>query len=243
VTGQPQPLAGADRWAGLYHGGGVAAFLIAALLVGEAVVYSAFPRPGSALEHFALFADDPLGGLLTLDLLGLIAYLLFVPTGLALYVALHRFGEGTMAVALALFLLGVADFLATNTLFPVLELSERYAAATADAGRAAVLAAGEAMFALFNENAFLLSYVIVSAAWALMGAVMLRSPLFGRVAGPVGILAGLAGIAAVILEHLSAALVPVAIPVYFAAIAFLLWWVILVGWHLVNQARQTTNPT
>ena len=232
-----------ERWAGLFRAGAVAAVLIAILLMAEVAVYAAFPRPATVLDHFALFGSDPLVGLLTLDLLGLIAYLLFVPMTLALYVALHTRGEATMATATALFMLGVADFLATNTLFPVLELSGRYADASTEAERAAVLAAGEAMFVLFNENAFLLSYVIVSAAWVLIGAVMLRTAGFGRAIGSIGLLAGGAGIVAVVLEHAGPDLVPVAIPVYFAAILLLVVWVALVGGRLRSLHRAAIAPT
>ncbi len=212
------------------------ALAIAVLLVGEIVVYGAFPRPSTVLEHFTLFRDNRLEGLLTLDLLGIISYLLFVPTVLAVYVALRRANEAVMAVAIALFFLGVADFLATNTAFPVLSLSSQYAAATTDAEKAAVLAAGQAMFALFNENAFLLSYVIVSGAWAMMSGVMLRSSEFSRATAWAGMLAGGAGIVAVVLEHVSGAgaVFALAISLYFAAIVFLFIWVLLVGRRLLR---------
>jgi hypothetical protein len=202
------------------------------LLLGEIAVYAIFPRPKTALEHFELFHENWLAGLLTLDLLGMISYLLLVPTVLALYGALRRTSEAAMAVGPALFFVGIADFFATNTAFPVLALSQEYATATTDAERAAVLAAGQAMFALFNENAFLVSYVIVSAAWTMIAAVMVRSSLFGRASAYAGVLAGTAGIIAVVLEHLSPMLVAVAIPLYFAAIVFLLLWVVLVGRRL-----------
>jgi len=226
------PRSEAVRLAGLYRAGGVAALMIAVLLLGEIAVYAVFPRPETALHHFELFQQNWLAGLLTLDLLGMISYLLFIPTILALYVALRRTSEAVMAAATALFFVGIADFFATNTAFPVLALSNRYAAASTDAERAVLLAAGEAMFALFNENAFLVSYLIVSAAWAMIGAVMLRSSLFGRATAYAGILAGATGIIAVVLEHISEALVPVAIGFYFAAIVFLLGWVVLIGQRL-----------
>ena len=216
------------RWTGLYRSGAIAASLIAVLLVGEIVVYVGLPRASTPLAHFELFADDPLAGLLTLDLLGLVSYLLFIPVMLALYVALHPAGEAVMASATVLFFLGVADFLATNTVFPVLFLSQQYAEATTDAERGTILAAGQAMFTLFNENAFLVSYVLVSAAWAMIGGVMLRSSRFGRASGYAGVLAGTSGIIAVVLEHVSDALVPPAIGLYFAAILFLLLWVVLI---------------
>lgn len=66
-----------------------------------------------------------------------------------------------------------------------------------------VLAAGQAMFTQFNENAFLVRYVMVSASWIMMAAVMLRSYFFSRTTAYTGILAGAAGITAVILEHIS----------------------------------------
>jgi hypothetical protein len=103
------------RWCTLYRMGGVAALMIGLLLLGELFVYAVLPRPSTAIEHFAPFRDNRLAGQLTLDLLGMIAYLLFVPTILARYAALRRTSESVMVVATALFFLGVADFFATNT--------------------------------------------------------------------------------------------------------------------------------
>jgi hypothetical protein len=139
-----------------------------------------------------------------------------------------------MAVATALFFLGIADFFATNTAFPVLSLSRQFAAATTEAERATLLAAGQAMFTLFNENAFLVSYVIVSAAWTMIAGVMLRSGLFSRLTGYAGVVAGAAGIAAVVLEHAAVtdSLLTIAIALYFAALVSLFLWVVLTGRRL-----------
>jgi hypothetical protein len=95
------------------------------------------------------------------------------------------------------------------------------------------LAAGQAMFTLFNENAFLVSYVLVSAAWTMIAGVMLRSQVFSRTTGYAGILAGAAGIVAVVLEHiLMREALFVAISLYFVAIVFLFIWVVLTGRRL-----------
>lgn len=223
-----------SRWHGLHKLGGVAALIIAVLLLGEIVVYAVLPRPTTVIEHFALFRDHWLAGLLSLDLLGMLCYLLFVPTMLALYMTLRRTHASLAVVATALFFVGIADFFATNTAFPVLSLSNQYAAATTDAERAVLLAAGQTMFTLFNENAFLVSYVIVSAAWAMISTVMLLSNVFSRITAYAGILAGGAGIVAVVLEHIAATggALAVAIALYFAAIVFLFIWVILSGRRL-----------
>lgn len=229
------------RWRGLLRFGGAAALVIGVLLLGEIAVYASVPRAETAVEHFALFRGRWLAGLLSLDLLGMICYLLFVPTILSLYLTLRRSAEGTMLVAAVLFFVGIADFFATNTAFPLLSLADQYAAASTDAQRAMFLAAGQGMFSQFNENAFLVSYVIVSASWAMIAGVMLKSGAFGRLTAWWGILAGSTGILAVVLEHaLPAGVLLISIALYFAAIVFLFLWVVMAGrrlWRLGNQGR------
>ena len=223
-----------SRWQNLCKLGGVAALVIAALLLGEIVVYAALPRASTVTEHLALFRENWFFGLLTMDLLGMICYLLFIPMVLSLYVTLRADGAALPAVATALFFVGIADFFATNTAFPLLSLSRQYAATSGDVEGAMFLAAGQTMLSLFNENAFLVSYVIVSAAWSLIGCAMLRCSLFGRITAYAGILAGAAGIVAVVLEHVGATarIVSLAIALYFAAIVFLFLWVVLAGGRL-----------
>ena len=97
-----------------------------------------------------------------------------------------------------------------------------------------LLASCQTMITLFKVNAFMVSYVIVSAAWLLIAAVMLRSKLFSRLTAVAGIIAGAAGIVAEMLEHISEAFRLVAIFLYFAAIVFLLLWVVLSGRQLYN---------
>jgi hypothetical protein len=229
---------GVSRWQGLCKLGGVSALIIAVLLIGEILVYAGLPRAETVLEHFLLFQKNWLAGLLTLDLLGMISYLLFVPVILALYVTLRRTNEALMAVGMALFFVGIGDFFATNTAFPFLSLSQQYAAAQTEAERAMFLAAGQAMLTLFNENAFLVSYVIVSAAWAMIAWVMLCSHIFSRMTAYAGLLAGVSGIFAVLLEHISSKTLSLAIALYFAAIVFLFVWMVLLGGQLGQLHRE-----
>ena len=61
---------------------------------------------------------------------------------------------------------------------------------------------------------------------------MLRSNVFSRITAYAGTFAGITGIAAVILEHISASTLFIAISLYFVAIVFLFVWVVLVGRRL-----------
>ena len=137
-----------------------------------------------------------------------------------------------MLLAAALFFLGVAIFFATNTGFPMLSLSRQYALLETEAEREALLVSCRTMITLFNVQAFMLSYIIVSASWAILGFTMLGSGLFSRFNAWMGILAGTAGIIAEILENSLRAFPLVAIAIYFSAIVFLFLWVLLTGIRL-----------
>lgn len=101
------------------------------------------------------------------------------------------------------------------------------------------LAAGQALLTLFNVGAFQVSYVIVSAAWLIISAVMLKSSIFGRATAYAGILASATAIGAVALEHtpVIGGLFALIISLYFAAIVLLAIWVILTGRRLFQLGR------
>ncbi len=179
------------RWSWLYRMGSVVALATVAFIPLQAVVYIAWPPPTTAVDYFALFQRNTLLGLLDLDLLLLVEMVMLVPLSLAFYVALRQTSKSWTAIALALGLLGTASYLASNTVFNMLFLSSRYAAATTEAQRAALLAAGEAMLSIYNGTAFHVSYVLGAIAPLIVSLVMLRSRVFGRGAAWMGILANL----------------------------------------------------
>jgi hypothetical protein len=172
------------NWKPLYRVGGVAALITAVLIPVQIMIFIAWPPPleGTAIDWFTLFQDNWLLGLMSLDLLLMVDYVLLVPIVLALYVALRRINASLMAVATTLYFVAIAAYFASNTAFEILSLSGQYAAATTDAQRSVYLAAGQAMLATFEGTAFQVSYVLASGAGTMIGAVMLRSEIFGRVA-------------------------------------------------------------
>jgi hypothetical protein len=191
----PQAISNSS-WKPLYRVGGAAALITAILIPIQVVVFVVWPPPreGTASEWFTLFEDNWLLGLLSLDLLLIVDYVLLVPIVLALYVALRRVSESWMAVGTALYFVAIAAYFASNTAFEMLSLSDQYAAATTDAQRATYLAAGEAMLATFEGTAFHVSYVLASLTGITIGAVMLRSDIFSRVAAYALILGDVIGL-------------------------------------------------
>ena len=238
---QGTPAATTDSaWKDLYKAGGTAALVLALLLLSEIIVFVAYPLPNTAIDYLRLFQSNRLMGLLDLYLLETLAYILYVPLFLALYLALRRANASYMALAVALAGIGIAVFLATNNPFAMLSLSDQYAAAATAAERSQFVAAGQALLANTNQRAvggLNLGLFLVSVAGLIVSVVMLSSNVFGRVTAYVGILANTLSLA----DYLRLAIAPAALLlILFLALTsglFLLAWYILIARRLLQLGR------
>jgi hypothetical protein len=186
VAAAPQPGA---SWRTLYRAGGVAAAITAMLVPVQLAVFVAYPFPETVTGWFQLLQDNPLAGLVDLDLLLVVDNVLLVVIALALYVALRPTSPSLTTMATGLWLLAIVLFIASNPALELLALSDRFAAATTEAQRSTVAAAGEALLAGWNGTAFQVAYAVGQLAGILTGLVMLRSGRFGR-AVPYTLIAG-----------------------------------------------------
>ncbi len=175
-------------WKGLYRVGAAAALIVAVLTPVQVVLFLSWPPPGSVGGYFTLFQSNRLLGLIDLDLLMIVDEVLMVPLLLALYVVLRRAGQSLMLIATALGLIAVVLYcVSREATFTMLALSDQYAAATTDAQRAMLLAAGQTVLAIYNGTAFDLYYVLGAVGGLLTSAVMLRGKTFGRPTAYVGL--------------------------------------------------------
>ncbi len=144
--------------------------------------------PGPAIDMFTLIQKDRLAGLMSLDFLYLAANFFAIPIFLALYVTLKRSSQSFSAIALALGFIGLVSLIPARPISEMFSLSDQYAAATTDAQRTQILAAGEAILALFHGTAFQTHYILGSASFLISSVVMLRSNIFGKATAYVGII-------------------------------------------------------
>src|SRR5678809_248435 len=174
----------------LYQVGGGAALLAVACIVAAIAVFLAWPPPTTIESWFALFQRNAFLGLLDLDLLLVTSYVVMIPLYLALYVALRRVSQSFMAIALAFNMMGAALILGVNPGAAMLTLSERYAAATTDAQRTTILAAGRALITNWSGSAFVVGYLLGGIAMLITAVVMLRSKSFSKFIAYTGLVMG-----------------------------------------------------
>jgi hypothetical protein len=145
--------------------------------------------PTSAVEWFDLFRSSAFMGLRNLGLLNIFFTALSIPVSFSLYAAHRRTHQAFAGLFLLVALLGAAVFLATNRAFPMLALSRQYAAATTEAQRTALAAAGEAMLAVGQSHTAgtFLAFFFSTVAGIGLSAVMLRARLFSKASAIIGI--------------------------------------------------------
>ena len=192
---QGRELQEESDWRSLYRLGGAAALIAGPLTIVDIMVFVAWPQPTTIEGAFALFQRNWLIGLLDYDLLGMIIYIVIIPTILSLYLSLRQSGQSWAALAGVLTFIGIANYFASNTGVSMLSLSGKYGAATTDAQRSIYLASGQAALAIFLGQAFTISFILVSGALMTTAFVMRGSTVFSKRAANVGIVANLAGLA------------------------------------------------
>ena len=133
---------------GLCRLGGIATYILIVYSLATIVQMVVLGgQPTSAAEAFTLLQHNKALGLLRLDLPTLIVMPLYYLLFLGLFAALRRSNPANALLSTALAFVGVTLVLATPTALSMLPLSDRFAAATTDAARAQLLAAGEAIMA------------------------------------------------------------------------------------------------
>jgi hypothetical protein len=225
-------------WKTLYRVGGVAA-LVAAFVFrrnigAEVSLASARMPPTAAGGWFDLLQSSRFVGLAYLNLFDLVNYALLGLLFIALYVALRQINKSAMLIALCAGLVGAGVYFASNQVFAVLALSNQYAA-TAEADRAALLAAGEALLAIGSQGAGVyLGLFLVTLSALVFSIVMLRGSVFTRLTAYLGMV----GNACILCYFIALIFAPALtwLPHTLGAIPLVVWEA-LAGFRLLKMAR------
>ena len=217
-------------WHSLYKIGGVVALISLLLIPIQIVIYIVWPPPNTVAGFFTVFQDNWFRGLVNLDLLYMLSMALVVFIYLPLYAALRKTSQSAMAIALTIGLVSIAIYFVSNTSFEMLSLSNQYAAATTEAQRAVILAAGEAMLTIYQGTASIVYYILGAVATLIVSFVMLRSRVFSRMTAYVGMLAGA-------LMLVPPAFGTVGIILAFASLLPTTVWLVLLAWRFFQLGR------
>lgn len=202
-----------------------------------------------AAAWFAHMHNNWFVGLRNLGIFNVINPLLTLPLYLVLFQTHRKSSPASTAMALSLWLIGVAVYIANNQALTMLSLSSQYAAATTEAQKSLLVTAGTVILAQsedFTPGTFLGFFLQnVGSIW--MVAVMLQGKIFKRWLG----LLGLAGMSSLLVFTISATFAPATLnlAMIFALFGGLLMlaWNIRMGLNMFrmggSQSKQKTEST
>jgi len=179
----------------IYRLGGAALFIA---LIGTLLDMMISLLPGwsvsavseTALARFAQFQENWLIGLYHLDFLNMILSLIMIPVFCAIYTA-HRDAQREYGLlALIIFIIGTAIFVANNAALPMLDLSMKYSLAATEIQRAALAAAGEAVLAKGGHGSAgaFMGFLLSTLASLVMAYTMLKGKVFSKAAACIGLI-------------------------------------------------------
>jgi hypothetical protein len=242
-------------WKLLFNLGGIAALLAvfvfrrnlgAELILFRGLGLSSVPEsmPSDAAGWFALLYQHPLVGLTLLEVFDLVEYMLVGLLFLAISVALWKVNRSAILVAASLGWVGIITYFTSNQAFGLLLLSQQYASAITDTQRSLLLAAGQALLAVYNPSmlhqgtGIYICMFLVPLAGLIMSLVMFGSHIFNKATAVIGILAN-----SIILCYFPVmAFVPSLLVLPFVLSApFRVIWYFLIALKLF-QLGKDTNP-
>lgn len=227
-----------SSWRILLKIGGLAGILAGVLFrrnfAAELSLFGNIMPPSDALGWFTLLQENGILGVILLDILDIIDYLLVGLLFLALYFPLRKEYQGNMLIAITTAFIGIATSISSNIAFSMLSLSEHYVNATTDAQRSLLLAAGEAVLAISSSTGYYTGFVLLAIACLIVSVTMLRCMIFGKPIAIAGIMAS-----ACDFLYFTTILLGMEIGVLFVSAAGLLLmiWHIVVGYRLVRMSQ------
>jgi hypothetical protein len=228
--------AAGTSWPSMMRLGGAAAIVVLAMIPIQAAVFLLHPPPTTVEAFFEEFQQQPFLGLLDLDLLLTIDYLVMIPFYLALFGSLRRVASAWGLLALIFGLMSVALFVVTReATFSMWMLSDRYAAASASE-QAALLASGETLMTLYNGGTFATSYILGAVSTLIFSVTMWRHRVFGRAPAIVGVVTGLTML-------VPANLGPVGLVVAMVSLIPTAAWLVLLARHFLRRPSGRVSPS
>ena len=146
--------------------------------------------PSTASEVFSMLQSNRVLGLLRMDLLTVIFIPLYYLIFLGIFLALSGKKNAWYIIALISIFVGVTLFLATPSVFSMLNLSDKYATATSENQQNQLIAAGEAILAsdMWHGTGAIFGGILIQFGALIFSILMLPGNVFNKLTSYVGII-------------------------------------------------------
>jgi hypothetical protein len=183
-----------NQWRSIYVLGAVTTVIALAgilldVIIGNITSGNLSALPQTAIERLSQLHSHPLTGLYNLDLLNVFNQIILLPSYFGLYAIHRKSSKGYAELSFIIFLAGTIVFVTNNTALPMLELSNKYFAATSETQKTLLAAAGEAMLARGAHGSLgvFIGFILPTLAGVMISVVMLKGKIFSEATSSLGI--------------------------------------------------------
>ncbi len=163
-----------------------------AIIPFQAAIFFISPPPPTVIQYFDLFQKNIFLGFLDLDLSLTVDNLLFVLVYVGLYFLLKERNRVLVTLGLIFSIVSVTLYvISREALFSMLNLSNQYSIATSETERTTLETIGQTMLTIYNGTCFNVSYFLGGVTIILFSIAMLKSDLFTKVTGWLGLIMGI----------------------------------------------------
>jgi hypothetical protein len=193
--------------------------------------------PSTAAEAFSMLETNRILGLLRMDLLTVIFIPLYYLIFLGIFLALNGKQNLWSIIALLSVFVGVTLFLATPSVFSMLNLSDKYATTTSETQQNQFIAAGEAILAsdMWHGTGAIFGGILIQFGALVFSILMLPGNVFNKLTAYVGIITHGLDFAHFFFLFL---IPPVGVILLAVAGTLYLLWFSLIGVRLIQIGRQ-----
>jgi hypothetical protein len=183
-----------NQWNIIYYFGAIAAIIVVMgsildILISFTLGGDLSTLPDTAVERLIQMHSNKFLGLYYLDMLNVVTTLIMIPTTFAICAA-HRKVNGAFSIlAMIISIIGTTLFVANNGALSMLALSDKYAAASTEAQKTLLSAAGEAILASgeHGSSGAFLGFILPLFATILISFIMLKGGIFSKLVSYFGI--------------------------------------------------------
>jgi len=149
------------------------------------------PMPVDSLDFLILFHDNPLLGLLHMDLLYILNNTFLIFFYFALYITLNHKQKSMLNFALITGIVGTILYYASNRSVEMLLLSERYFSTSNETLKLSYLAIADSYIDLWSGTAFNIYYILNAISLILFSLVIMKSDFYTKTTGIIGLISGI----------------------------------------------------
>jgi hypothetical protein len=157
----------------------------------QIVIFMIVPMPNTALQWLELFQEQPLMGLLHMDILYVINNTFLVFFYIVLYITLRNQNNSLLNIALITGIIGAILYYASNRSIEMLYLSQRYFRTSDVSVQASYLITAEGYLDLWKGTAFNIYYILSAISLILFSLVVMKSSFYSKATFISGFISGI----------------------------------------------------